>query len=1790
MRSTRTWRRWAPVLGGAALVTCMSFTVVLEGATPAARPFVGRASTTKAKADGLPILHAGRLGDVAGIPVAEPVVVNYLDDEATRMRAEGTLVGPWRPAQGGVAGGGCTFDIQCDDCNPCTNDRCLINAGDPIGSGTCSSEVTADGQGAAACSDGVFCNGIETCQSGVCEAPGEGTGVAPSGVDGVNNDGTCQKGACIGGLDHGETCDQDTDCRDGVCGTAVCDETNNTCTAPCTTRICSPASPNANLVCTDDSECGTGGTCLTPDGVCTNHSACDGTETCDLGLEYCLNGTIPCGPGTLADCSDTSCTVINSPSSGPRACTTDADCGTNTCVKEGETGFQGPGCPLGNCCTDAGGGEFTAANKSYTKCQAAGQYWQIFPADHAANQPSPPCPKYSSGITPPVDFGTELALVAGPVSPSVCSSVSEMGDDYTISNGSYIAVEDLTFVGGVETVAEERMSIEFYDAAGNFIEDTFFASGSGLAIRRIAFDPPIVIPPSGYIVWRVAEAFAPNGRIYLASTEGVDIGTNDAGSMWVNGAPSSNYLKECVGGDNDGGWCDPAQGGSDCPSGTCTDRDNVLAFSLAGEKADSPEGACCDLLAGTCADAVLPWVCRDNGGVPRGAGQPCSFCQVTQEPGCTSDADCSVCDADLSTPCTTATDCVAAGGGACNSLGDYCNQPCQSGACCLAAGGCSDGMTKTACEGGGGAFLGFGTDCDPDCCSQAEPSGGDDCSDATVHVMNLPATGLCETGPNIGQSCTGPGDCAGELCSRTVSVTITGDNSNATGPDSCSAVQFDPEASDVQDVDPGWWEAFSIDDCAFVRLDMCCSVPLHAPQWVVMWDGCPCQTGTGYFNAVNPNKPNLAANSRGAPFCDSGDDNLWWQYGPLPAGTYYQPIFSALAGAHGPYQLHIVAQACPTAACCFSRCDDTGGNACSDDSDCNVGNGEVCLNDFCVQPCSVDEECTGAATCQPLCALTNVLECDAVRGNFIAPPFRDTANTLCNNNPATCVGGSNDGGLCTQEADCPGGDCIDPSTCGTGSCCLGPGDCKDSQSGDSFIPINKDDCDGLGGSFVGGMRCLGGSCITSGLSCQVTEDCPEGGIGPCNAREGESIDQPSPCPICDILLPANCQLFGEWDSFAYVSDRCFGDGCLHPNDPTAAPQLVVADDFVADESGDITKVCVLGTYGDQDNNLADCGDDRTLPEDFQITVYADASGIPGAPLVPPQIGTVIASGVEQTTAGGTQLWRYQFGLETPIPVLAGSTYWLAVSANTDGLDENGEPSGRAACDWFWMHSKTDDPAEGNGYAFQNVAGAPWDLQDVTNQGTGALGDDPVWCIDIANSVPPVPQRACCTCAGGAAGTEDPNCTVTDLNTCLNSLDGDWILDQVECAGGFTCPAQGPPNDLCVDAILLDTSEQFEWGNRCSTGSVAPLDEVDCGDTVSSPFDRDLWFNWVAPESADYEFTTCFTDPFGFLDTIMTVYSDGTGTCPCPSNNSLQLACSDDGCGVSGGFSRIVQTVEAGVCYTIRVGGYAGTQGNGVLEVAPAVAQFCQPDPIVAESQGANRYLTFDIPAVSDANCSEQAIRVKMVALDGFSIPTPDVLWVGEPTDAPDENSAHPGQTFRVAPLQCDPLYRDWSDTPTVSVYAGDVVPASTYEVQQVDASCTDLGNEDCYSTAASITTAAFGDVVAPFAGGASAQPDFSDIASIVDKFLASPSAPGKRFAQLFPATVFPSRPIDFNDIATDVDAFLGAAYSSESFGHGPCGCPSLVTCGATSCSTDGQCAGGLCIGGSCRDACGRCTP
>lgn len=219
---------------------------------------------------------------------------------------------------------------DCDDGIACTMDSCDESADD------CAHTPTD-----AVCSDGDYCNGIETCDAlNGCEA-----GTPPTCDDGIGctvdacdevidacthlpDNGSCGDGAFCTGI---EICDPDAGCLPGTapCPGIYCDEAQDRCVNCVTDANCSngvycdgvetcntmtgtcmvgtPPSCDDGVACTTDVCDEIADACIsTPyDAACDDGLYCNGAETCDP-VAGCQNGSPPsCGDGV--DCTVDTC-------------------------------------------------------------------------------------------------------------------------------------------------------------------------------------------------------------------------------------------------------------------------------------------------------------------------------------------------------------------------------------------------------------------------------------------------------------------------------------------------------------------------------------------------------------------------------------------------------------------------------------------------------------------------------------------------------------------------------------------------------------------------------------------------------------------------------------------------------------------------------------------------------------------------------------------------------------------------------------------------------------------------------------------------------------------------------------------------------------------------------------------------------------------------------------------------------------------------------------------------------------------------------------------------------------------------------------------------------------------------------------------------------------------------------------------------------------------------------------------------------------------------------------------
>ena len=285
---------------------------------------------------------------------------------------------------------GCSNNAQCDDglfCNGaeiCNMGNCQAGTApncndgvacttDSCNEGTDSCNNTANN---AACSDGLFCNGSETCHATLgCQAgtaPNCNDGVACTtdscneGTDSCNN--TVNHGACSDGLfcNGSETCHLTLGCQAGTapncddsifCTTDSCNEGTDSCDHAANNAAC-----DDGLFCTGTETCNVASGCVAGGDPCPGQSCDEGTDACvacieagdcDDGLfcngaEVCNAGV--CAAGTAPNCDDSIACTIDSCNESTDSCdhgANNAACDDGLYCNGSETCIAAHGCAAG---------------------------------------------------------------------------------------------------------------------------------------------------------------------------------------------------------------------------------------------------------------------------------------------------------------------------------------------------------------------------------------------------------------------------------------------------------------------------------------------------------------------------------------------------------------------------------------------------------------------------------------------------------------------------------------------------------------------------------------------------------------------------------------------------------------------------------------------------------------------------------------------------------------------------------------------------------------------------------------------------------------------------------------------------------------------------------------------------------------------------------------------------------------------------------------------------------------------------------------------------------------------------------------------------------------------------------------------------------------------------------------------------------------------------------------------------------------------------------------------------
>ena len=631
----------------------------------------------------------------------------------------------------------------------------------------------------------------------------------------------------------------------------------------------------------------------------------------------------------------------------------------------------------------------------------------------------------------------------------------------------------------------------------------------------------------------------------------------------------------------------------------------------------------------------------------------------------------------------------------------------------------------------------------------------------------------------------------------------------------------------------------------------------------------------------------------------------------------------------------------------------------------------------------------------------------------------------------------------------------------------------------------------------------------------------------------------SPCPACVIEGSGNCQLIEAETAVGAV-----------PSDLSApGGPMVRADDFVP-TSDSISKVCVWGMYFDTTDPEGDgsAGCVQAVHDDFRVTVYADAGGIPGD-----VIGWSTVSSPARTISGETpqcgtwgEVYSYQLELDDPIVGMTpGECHWLEVTNDT-ASPEDVEPN---RCVWQWSNA----PTSGNNYSF---AGSHDGAFGVYEDG-GQRSSDLAFCLDTDFEPGGCGQlqRACCTCPDDG-GT----CTIGTFADCSN-LKGQWLLDAPECVGA-PCPLEAPQGDDCeTDAIPITGDVSINLSTSCSTtdGPKNPLIKLG---TIGS----DIWFAYRTSCTGQLVASMCATDVE--YDSMIGVFFDPTNptecACPGPSSATLSGRYSDegcDGCG-TGGAGYLFRDVFPGECWLIRVAGFDGDQGVGRLDVS-CEERFCpESSPalheIILDSHGnpviiaKNRFLSF---SAGDAD-QNQAVRVTFVDLPPpYDSWNGNQLWVGEPktTSIPRGHIDPPTAIFDVSMLRCgDPIYVDWNQFDVVHAFHEGIVPSGTYRIDVIDEEC--LVTDDSFSDPLEIVTAKWGDSMGICEAYPCTPPNgdvsIYDVLALINRFVGFPFAISLIRADLEPRCI--DLRINITDVLHAVNAFNGLPYPFEPTAADPC--------------------------------------
>jgi hypothetical protein len=177
----------------------------------------------------------------------------------------------------------------------------------------------------------------------------------------------------------------------------------------------------------------------------------------------------------------------------------------------------------------------------------------------------------------------------------------------------------------------------------------------------------------------------------------------------------------------------------------------------------------------------------------------------------------------------------------------------------------------------------------------------------------------------------------------------------------------------------------------------------------------------------------------------------------------------------------------------------------------------------------------------------------------------------------------------------------------------------------------------------------------------------------------------------------------------------------------------------------------------------------------------------------------------------------------------------------------------------------------------------------------------------------------CTCSGNGSTVSTMNPFITSINRFTFSNDTDSVGQIRSHRNSRSCLSTGgggidPPNDLCDNAAVI-TEGTIGWNNAGAANDGPVPSNCGSGGQIGS----DIWYSYTAPCDGVATASLCGSNH----DTVGVVY---TGSC----GSLTQVTCNDDFCGATGLASSVTWNVSHGTRYLLRLGGYNGAQGDGLL--------------------------------------------------------------------------------------------------------------------------------------------------------------------------------------------------------------------------------------------------------------------